>query len=110
MADTDGPIDVAAMMEEAVMGGTPKSEVESVDVDESGVKPDAAEFQERLKLAKHVLLWLALIFIFVVVGFVWVSTLKFGADAAKEVFDFVKISFPPIVTLILGAYFKGKND
>lgn len=81
------------------------------DVEEDGVSPDAVDFhKERLRLARHVLIGLAVIFVFVMVGYVWVSARSHGAEAAKEVFDFVKISFPPIVTLILGAYFKGKSD
>jgi hypothetical protein len=105
MSDGDQPIDVAA-----ILAGTPKLEVQDVDIDASGVNVGAAEFQERIKLARHVLMGLGGIFVFVIIGYVWVSARSKGASAAKDVFEFVKETFPPIVTLILGAYFTRKNE
>ncbi len=60
--------------------------------------------QAKMRLALWVLAGLASLF----AG----STLIYAFDnvaSAKDIFDFVKVSFPPIVTLILGAYFKSKD-
>jgi preprotein translocase subunit SecY len=61
--------------------------------------------KERMTLAKYVLFGLVLLFLLSFLAYV-VKYPGLDDKAAKEVFDFVKVSFPPIVTLILGAYFK----
>ncbi|MGV7245533.1 hypothetical protein [Caballeronia sp. M23-90] len=64
--------------------------------------------KERLRLAKWVLLGLAVLFFASLLAYVTkVSFLN--SDSTKEAFGFVRESFPPIVTLILGAYFRSKE-
>jgi len=108
MAEND-PIDVAAIVGDPT--GVPIADVKRVAIQSEELTSDAADFDvQRLRLARHILCALAAIFIFVVIGYVWVSARSHGSEAAKEVFEFVKETFPPIVTLILGAYFTRKSD
>ena len=94
-------------------GGEQKEE--TLDLTESGgagfSKSDVKNFdmeKEKIHLARWVLAGLLILFILSFVAYV--AKLTFIDEAAtKEVFDFVKVSFPPIVTLILGAYFKSKD-
>jgi len=62
----------------------------------------------KLRLAAWVLCGLAVLFALALASYVFKASFV-DSTATKEVFDFVKVSFPPIVTLILGAYFKSKD-
>lgn len=64
---------------------------------------------EKLALARLVLGGLGLLFL--VSSCAHVAKGQYiDATAAKEVFDFVREAFPPLVTLVLGAYFTRKSD
>jgi hypothetical protein len=61
--------------------------------------------RERMHLARWVLLGL---FILSLVTF-YTYVYQVG-EQSKAIFDFYKVAVPPIVTLILGAYFKHGRD
>jgi hypothetical protein len=61
--------------------------------------------RERMVLAKWVLFGL-----FVLTVLTFVLYLHADGDKGKDIFEFLKISVPPIVTLILTAYFKEGRD
>jgi uncharacterized membrane protein len=61
--------------------------------------------KEKLNLAKWVLFGLLILSFYVIS----IYTFRVG-DQSKEVFEFFKIAIPPIVTLILGAYFKNNGE
>jgi hypothetical protein len=61
--------------------------------------------RERLNLAKWVLLGLFLLSL--VTFYVYVYQ---ASEQSKALFDFYKVAVPPIVRLILGAYFKNGRD
>ncbi|MFX1675224.1 hypothetical protein PWR63_23740 [Paraburkholderia sp. A2WS-5] len=65
--------------------------------------------KEKIALAKLILIGLAVIF---VMSFLFlVAKCPFiDNESAKTAFEFIKETFPPIVTLVLGAYFTRKND
>ncbi|PRY03784.1 hypothetical protein [Paraburkholderia sp. BL25I1N1] len=89
---------------------------ELLDLTESGgagfEKSDVKNFdieKEKINLARWVLTGLATLFLIACLFYVAKSDYVSNA-AAKEVFDFVREAFPPIVTLVLGAYFTRKSD
>lgn len=61
--------------------------------------------RERLKLAKWILGVLALL-----VVLSWVALWFAPPEAGKSIFDFAKTTIPPLVTLIIGAYFNRSSD
>ncbi|WP_233850458.1 hypothetical protein [Paraburkholderia sp. HD33-4] len=95
--------------------GTPGVE-KSLDLTEAGdagfssgsVKNFDIE-KEKIYLARWVLAGLASLFLMACLLYIAKSDYIDNA-AAKEIFDFVREAFPPIVTLVLGAYFTRKSE
>ena len=82
---------------------------EEINVANSGPSGFGAEWnpdRERLVLAKYALAAVAVLGIGAVTVYVGLP----GVAAAKDVFDTAKVILPPIVTLILGAYFRSSAD
>jgi hypothetical protein len=48
--------------------------------------------------------------LFVLTILVFVLYACHGGDQTKEIFDFYKVAVPPIITLILGAYFRHTRE
>ena len=78
--------------------GFARTDVEAFDIE-----------KERLALARSVLAGLAGLFLIASCAHI-ASGESIDAAAAKEVFDFVKGAFPPLVALVLGAYFTRRCD
>lgn len=79
------------------------------------LEPKSGEVKElpphdraRLTIAAWVLGTLALIFISASIALILIP--KTSLEQAKEVFDFVKTSVPPIVTLVIGFYFRSEGS
>ncbi|RQZ27476.1 hypothetical protein DIE16_31380 [Burkholderia sp. Bp9090] len=95
MADpVEGPLDLT----EAGDAGFGTSDVKNFDME-----------KERIALARLVLLWLAILFVLTLGAYITKSA-YIDSGSAKAVFEFVREAFPPIVTLVLGAYFTRRGD
>jgi hypothetical protein len=98
MADGDDQPTEAFDLRKSGGAAFEKSDVKSFDIE-----------KEKIQLARLVLAGLAALFFVVCIFYVMKSD-DVNNAAAKEVFDFVREAFPPIVTLVLGAYFTRKSD
>ncbi|KVD26433.1 hypothetical protein [Burkholderia ubonensis] len=65
--------------------------------------------KEKIALARLVLLGLAILFGVSFVAYV-AKCQYIDGNSAKTAFEFVREAFPPIVTLVLGAYFTRRGD
>jgi hypothetical protein len=98
MAEGDNQTENAFDLTESGGAGFGKSDVKNFDIE-----------KEKIHLARWVLAGLAGLFLVACFFYVAKSD-SINNAAAKEVFDFVREAFPPIVTLVLGAYFTRKSD
>lgn len=95
---SDQTVEELLDLTEAGGAGFEKSDVKNFDIE-----------KEKIHLAKWVLAGLAVLFLVACLFYVAKSD-NISNVAAKEVFDFVREAFPPIVTLVLGAYFTRKAE
>jgi hypothetical protein len=65
--------------------------------------------QDRARLTLALSLLSAMAIIFLLSGAALIYGPASRLEQAKEVFDFVKTFTPPIVTLVIGFYFRGEN-
>jgi hypothetical protein len=82
-----------------------RSEAFDASKTDSDITVDFNPERARLDLARAVLIGIFILTLFVT------SIYAFSDDTSrsKEIFEFFKISIPPIVTLILGAYFRNEK-
>ena len=80
-----------------------KSKQFDADTIKSNVSIDQISEREKFKAAKQILFGLAMLYVFTIAAYM----IK-PQDGAK-LLDIITITFPPIATLILAAYFRDKK-
>lgn len=70
---------------------------------ESSVKIDQLTEREKFLAAKQILFGLALLYIITIVAFI------IRPNEGNKLLDITTITFPPLATLILAAYFRDKS-
>lgn len=70
---------------------------------EYDVTIDQVTEREKFKAAKQILLGLSILYIITIIAFM------IRPQDGNKLLDIITITFPPIATLILAAYFRDKN-
>lgn len=79
------------------------------DLGEGKIQPTSLEFpgtigklteREKFHAAKQILMGIAILYVFTVLAYMW------NTVAGSKLLDIITVTFPPLATLILAAYFK----
>lgn len=71
------------------------------------VAPLPAEKAELFRFARHILLGIMILYIMILIGYVWMVYKQLDASLLS---DLLKATFPPLVFLVIGAFFREKGE